>query len=415
MAILRNIVEKIFARKTRILLLAVMFFVILSGAVFFANWQMTRASVGEHLITIYNDGVEKTIISRARTVAEALKEAEISIARLDDVQPDLDAKIGKNATNINIYRARTVVIVDEGVEDAGNDFANSSGAKVSKIVTAAQSSVEILAAADVTVYPEDEVAMTTVAPADFARLGAGLEIEISRAKVVNLTLYGQDLTFRTRAATVADFLREKEISMGGQDGVDVPAEAKVRDGMALKIWRNGKQTITETEEIPFATNQIPDSTRDKGFREVREVGKTGEKNVTYEVELRDGQEISRTRISEVVVKAPVAQVEIIGAKVAVSGPVYNPNGSHEEWMRAAGIAEENFPYVEFLVQKESGWNPNARNKSSGACGLPQALPCSKLGPNWNNPVVALSWMNGYVGRYGGWAGAYAFWQAHHWY
>jgi len=32
----------------------------------------------------------------------------------------------------------------------------------------------------------------------------------------------------------------------------------------------------------------------------------------------------------------------------------------------------------WLWDRESGWNPNAKNKSSGACGIPQALPCSKI-------------------------------------
>ena len=31
-----------------------------------------------------------------------------------------------------------------------------------------------------------------------------------------------------------------------------------------------------------------------------------------------------------------------------------------------------------LWNRESGWNPNSYNKKSGACGIPQALPCSKI-------------------------------------
>lgn len=31
-----------------------------------------------------------------------------------------------------------------------------------------------------------------------------------------------------------------------------------------------------------------------------------------------------------------------------------------------------------LWNHESGWNPNSVNKKSGACGIPQALPCSKI-------------------------------------
>lgn len=32
----------------------------------------------------------------------------------------------------------------------------------------------------------------------------------------------------------------------------------------------------------------------------------------------------------------------------------------------------------YLWDHESGWNPNSVNKSSGACGIPQAYPCNKI-------------------------------------
>jgi hypothetical protein len=51
----------------------------------------------------------------------------------------------------------------------------------------------------------------------------------------------------------------------------------------------------------------------------------------------------------------------------------------------------------------------------GACGLGQQLPCGKWAGAWNDPVSALVAMNSYVGRYGGWQGAWDFWQANHWY
>ena len=84
-------------------------------------------------------------------------------------------------------------------------------------------------------------------------------------------------------------------------------------------------------------------------------------------------------------------------------------------MAAAGIAPSDYPYVDYIVSRESGWNPNATNKSSGACGLVQALPCSKVPGNGYNPVDNLRWGTGYAtGRYGSWAGAYAFWTRNHW-
>lgn len=96
-------------------------------------------------------------------------------------------------------------------------------------------------------------------------------------------------------------------------------------------------------------------------------------------------------------------------------PRYTGGGSPAEWMAAAGIAESDWAYVDFIAQRESGWNPNATNPSSGACGLIQALPCSKVPGSGYNPVDNLTWANGYaVNRYGSWAGAYAFWTANHW-
>jgi hypothetical protein len=94
---------------------------------------------------------------------------------------------------------------------------------------------------------------------------------------------------------------------------------------------------------------------------------------------------------------------------------YTGGGAPAEWMAAAGLAESDWGYVDYIVSRESSWNPNATNKSSGACGLVQALPCSKVPGNGYDPVDNLRWANGYaVGRYGSWAGAHAFWTKNHW-
>ncbi|WP_245861078.1 transglycosylase SLT domain-containing protein [Microbacterium aurantiacum] len=98
------------------------------------------------------------------------------------------------------------------------------------------------------------------------------------------------------------------------------------------------------------------------------------------------------------------------------GPLfYTGGGAPAEWMTAAGIAASDQGYVDYIVSKESGWNPNAVNTSSGASGLVQALPCSKVPGNCFDPVDNLRWANGYAtGRYGSWAGAYDFWTRNHW-
>ncbi len=110
---------------------------------------------------------------------------------------------------------------------------------------------------------------------------------------------------------------------------------------------------------------------------------------------------------------PAAAAPSIGQSVARL--IYTGGGSPAEWMAAAGIAQSDWGYVDYIVGRESGWNPNSTNRTSGACGLVQALPCSKVPGNGYDPVDNLRWASGYAaGRYGGWAGAYAFWVSHNW-
>jgi TP901 family phage tail tape measure protein len=73
-----------------------------------------------------------------------------------------------------------------------------------------------------------------------------------------------------------------------------------------------------------------------------------------------------------------------------------------------------------LWNRESGWNQYAKNPSSGAYGIPQALPASKMGaaanPPQSNPHAQISWGIGYIsGRYGSPMGAWAHEQASGWY
>jgi hypothetical protein len=69
--------------------------------------------------------------------------------------------------------------------------------------------------------------------------------------------------------------------------------------------------------------------------------------------------------------------------------------------------------------RESGWRYNAEN-ASGAYGIPQALPGSKMasaGSDWlTNPATQIKWGLGYIkGTYGTPCDAWSFWQAHGWY
>ena len=113
------------------------------------------------------------------------------------------------------------------------------------------------------------------------------------------------------------------------------------------------------------------------------------------------------------------QFETLDSAMNPNGTSAAPTGDHKHWMKQAGIPESWYDSINYIVTHESGWRVNATNPSSGAYGLPQSLPGSKMaaaGRDWRtNPITQLKWMKSYVGRYGGGPGAAAFWRAHHWY
>jgi TP901 family phage tail tape measure protein len=97
------------------------------------------------------------------------------------------------------------------------------------------------------------------------------------------------------------------------------------------------------------------------------------------------------------------------ANAALARRLYPPWGSGGQWIAWNNVA-----------MRESGWNQFAQNASSGAYGIPQALPGSKMGaaanPPQSNPTAQIRWMVGYIkGRYGTPAGAWAHEQSAGWY
>lgn len=85
-----------------------------------------------------------------------------------------------------------------------------------------------------------------------------------------------------------------------------------------------------------------------------------------------------------------------------------------------GWGDDQFGCLVSLWNKESGWNYQASNPSSGAYGIPQALPGSKMssaGADWQtNPATQIAWGLGYIdGRYGSPCGAWSHSQSAGWY
>lgn len=364
----------------------------------FAGRVQATDTTDGHLVTIYDRGEEKVLLSNGDTIGAALKEAGVEVDERDVVEPAPTEKMVASEYQVNIYRARPVLIID--------------GPTRLKVMTAYQTSEQIIKDAGITLYPEDSTA--TRRSEDFVSSGAGLQLTIDRATNFKFTLYGSTTDARTQAETVGEMLAEKHVILGDNDRVSPTQDTPLTADMAVRVWREGQQTLTVEEAVPFSVEQIQDADRPVGYKAIQTAGQDGLRKVTYEIEIRDGKEISRKEITSLSVREPIKQVEIVGSK-----PNYLPytgSGTKSDWLAASNIPQESWGYADFMVARESGWNPNATNRYSGACGLAQALPCSKVPGNPLNPVDSLNWMNAYVnGRYGGWEGAYNFWNTNHWY
>lgn len=385
--------------------------IVLLGSMGRAMADNGTANDNRHMVTVYDRGTEQTIITRAHTVRQALDQAHIALDRADLVEPGLDETVVSDHFNINVYRARPVVVED--------------GQERIRTTTAEQSPAKIAQAAKVTLYPEDKTSLTRVDDV-VEDGGAGLKLHIDRATPFTLVLYGKRLEgTRTQSGTVAAFLKEKGIKLGPKDGTSAPVTTPITAGMTLEIWRDGVQTVTQEEDVPMPTQQVQDQDHPIGFKEVRTPGKPGKKQVTYEIDMKNGKEVSRKAIQEVQTTPAVTQIEAVGVKVVL------PAGSHEDWMAAAGISASDYGYVNYIVSHEGGWEPckvqggaidcsYAANGGAMGYGVVQATPGNKMasaGPDWaTNPITQLKWASGYaVGRYGSWQAAYNHWlSSHNW-
>mgnify|MGYP000215634518 CR=1 FL=1 len=192
-----------------------------------------------------------------------------------------------------------------------------------------------------------------------------------------------------------------------------------------------EKTIVEVQSIPFetVTKNVANGASETKDQVIQE-GKEGKKEVTYRVKYQNDVEIERTEVSSVVLEEPVNKIVQVRAKQTTSrsssGRTYI-SGSVAEYQAYArarcsayGWSTADFNCLVALWNKESKWNPNAYNSSSGAYGIPQALPASKMataGTDYRtNYKTQINWGLSYISsRYGSPSAAWSHSKSKGWY
>jgi len=394
----------------------VLFFV--SIASFIGLNARTDPPSDSHIIEFSVDGKRQSIPTRSKTVGEFLEKVGVGLEQNDIVEPIAKTRIDDEKFHINIYRARPVTIVEEGEE---RRFAYSAATTPRSV--ARQAGIEV--------YPEDRVELEL--PDSFLREGVlGEKVVIDRSTPANINLYGSHVPVRTHARTVRELLAEKNIQVASKDTIRPSLNTSITPNLQIFVIRRGTKLVTIEERIPMPVETVEDSRLSFGVQVLRQEGSPGKKAVTYQIILRNGKEVGRKKIQEVV------SVEAVKQIIARGKAVYIP-ADKTQVMRAAGISSSDFAYVDFIMARESGWCPTKVQGQIGTCpafppaavpeyggyGIGQATPGSKMaafGSDWqSNIVTQLKWANSYAkGRsfspYGnGWYAAYQYWQANtHW-
>ena len=348
------------------------------------------------VVNVYADGKARTLPTRAKTVKDLLDRLDIKLNDGDVVEPGLDTQILDDDFSVNVYRARPVTVID--------------GDKKITVNTAQQSPRGVAEEVGVSLFPEDNVAVNI--PDTVIDEGSVTErLVIERSVPVKLVMYGTSSEVRTHAKTVADLLKEK-----GLDSDDVtvlpPAETPITPNMVVFVTYPNKNIVTTEEVIPNGEDTVSDPSLPAGETKVTQEGVPGRKVVIYEVDKADPSK--KTVLQEVIAAQPINKITAKGTKVIV-GVV---TGSKADWMRLAGIDPSQYQYADYIIGRESGWNP-ASVSANRCIGLGQKCNAQSLiaaCPNWqSDPVCQLQHFSGYANsRYGSWQAAYQYWTVNHW-
>ncbi len=319
---------------------------------------LSSTSQDGRLITIYDRGTKSTILTKAATVGDALTQAGVTVDRNDVVEPAVTDKLVASSYDVNIYRARPVIVVDGNTRQ--------------KIITPYQTADQIAKSAGISLYSEDQ---TTLARTDdIVAEGAGLILTIKRATPFTFTLYGATTEARTQGKTVGDMLKEKGITLGQDDRVSVDQSAPITAGMAVRVWREGKQTVTVNEPVDFDIQTIQDGDQYVGYHVVQTPGVKGARNVTYEITIQDGKEVSRSEIASITTVQPQKQIEVVGTKYR--GAYTTPSQNEvKAWnvFTASGFTREQTAGIMGNLMQEHGFNTTGDGLAQWTGARKQAL------------------------------------------
>jgi resuscitation-promoting factor RpfB len=254
------------------------------------------------------------------------------------------------------------------------------------------------------------------------------DIAIRTPRLITFVHDGTRDQVTTTDETVGELFEDLGIPVNSGDRLVPSSATALRADLTITLRRVDKRTVIRTKTVPYATSKRLDSSMFAGTTHVVRAGKNGKVRVWYSYVYLDGKVIGRTTLKSVMLVKPQTQILKVGTKRVVTqadapvqvstAPVPSPTsakGIARQMLSDRGWGSGQYDCLVTLWNHESGWRVHAANPS-GAYGIPQALPGSKMGsagPDWqNNATTQITWGLGYISdRYGTPCGAWSQWQA----
>jgi len=415
------------------------------------------------------NGVSRPVTAWGNTVADALKVANVSVGSGDLVQPGVAETVREGDTIVvRTSKAYTVTVDGEPrtlwttaasadsiladaaplgttvtlaadrsasrdeltplVSRARNVIVNADGTTREVAVRPGQDARGILEAAGVSVHALDRVTVENDATGELA-------ITVSRVTRGQAT-ETVDIPFSETTTTSSDmFVGESQVTTTGVNGVTT-----------WTVWqeKDGDQVLTSVPITEHSTSQPVTQVRSEGTKEAtptalvaagidpkatleEKTESDGTTSVRYRAKL--GSISTKEEIAEITGEAKNADQATAAAAAAAAAEAGGGAANHSRagprslakpLVAAQGWSDSEYQCLVLLWNRESQWNPYAENSSSGAYGIPQALPGSKMasaGADWRtNPITQINWGIGYIkGRYGTPCSAWAHSNAVGWY
>jgi len=216
-------------------------------------------------------------------------------------------------SRIEVFRAARVHLLDGGSAQTLHSTARTVG--------------QVLSAAGVLLYEGD-----LVLPGLDTPLADGLEVQIHRAKPVEVHVDGHLLRTRTQSASVGEVLGELGISLVGQDFCDPTFDAPLSDGAQLRVTRVTERVEVEQEDLSFETMWVPDDALELDARHLDDPGAIGIRRRRYKVVYHDRSPVERVLEDDWLAQTPRARQIAYGTKVVVR-TLDTPDGEIEYWRR----------------------------------------------------------------------------------